>query len=245
MCIFCTADYLPWFCSLTHSQRLISNPSQSHSVLQCSRMYIKTYACRTCFDNEGSECPLVAASRARNADVGSLDAFSTTHSLLFYSVAVDEEFCCSSPLHFTRLRRQRKLLSPTKQRRCIQMSTSPENVDAEQSLLNANIDVLHFYCGQVLTRVHGKYTYYCSHVPLDHFRVNSASQPIGSGDLNINTFTAIVDLSRFNNSCLKSPASTLVDLTFQLRALRFFSLNQLCNLSLQAGNLHSSFSISS
>ena len=34
----------------------------------------------------------------------------------------------------------------------------------------------------------------------------------------LNTFTAIVDLSRFNNSCLKSPASTLVDLTFQSRA---------------------------
>ena len=34
----------------------------------------------------------------------------------------------------------------------------------------------------------------------------------------VNTFTAIVDLSRFNNSCLKSPASTLVDLTFQSRA---------------------------
>ena len=48
----------------------------------------------------------------------------------------------------------------------------------------------------------------------------------------INTFTAIVDLSRFNNSCLKSPASTLVDLTFQSRALRSFSLNQLHNLSL-------------
>ena len=32
-----------------------------------------------------------------------------------------------------------------------------------------------------------------------------------------NTFTAIVDLSRFNNSCLKSPTSTLVDLTFQSR----------------------------
>ena len=47
-----------------------------------------------------------------------------------------------------------------------------------------------------------------------------------------NTFTAIVDLSRFNNSCLKSPASTLVDLTFQSRALRSFSLNQLRNLSL-------------
>ena len=30
--------------------------------------------------------------------------------------------------------------------------------------------------------------------------------------VDINTFTAIVDLSRFNNSCLKSPASTLVDL---------------------------------
>ena len=47
-----------------------------------------------------------------------------------------------------------------------------------------------------------------------------------------NTFTAIVDLSRFNNSCLKSPASTLVDLTSQSRALRSFSLNQLRNLSL-------------
>ena len=51
-------------------------------------------------------------------------------------------------------------------------------------------------------------------------------------NLNINTFTAIVDLSRFTNSCLKSPASTLVDLTFQSRALRSFSLNQLRNLSL-------------
>ena len=51
-------------------------------------------------------------------------------------------------------------------------------------------------------------------------------------DENINTFTAIVDLSRFNNSCLKSLASTLVDLTFQSLALRSFSLNQLCNLSL-------------
>ena len=50
--------------------------------------------------------------------------------------------------------------------------------------------------------------------------------------LAINTFTAIVDLSRFNNSHLKSPASTLVDLTFQSRALRSFSLNQLGNLSL-------------
>ena len=48
----------------------------------------------------------------------------------------------------------------------------------------------------------------------------------------LNTFTAIVDLSRFNNSCLKSPASTLVDLTFQSRSLRSFNLNQLRNLSL-------------
>ena len=47
-----------------------------------------------------------------------------------------------------------------------------------------------------------------------------------------NSFTAIVDLSRFNNSRLKSPTSTLVDLTFQSRALRSFSLNQLRNLSL-------------
>ena len=39
-----------------------------------------------------------------------------------------------------------------------------------------------------------------------------------NNDRTLNTFTAIVDLSRFNNSCLKSPASTLVDLTFQSRA---------------------------
>ena len=48
----------------------------------------------------------------------------------------------------------------------------------------------------------------------------------------INTFSAIVHHSRFNNSYLKSPASTLVDLTFQSRALRSFSLNQIRNLSL-------------
>ena len=47
----------------------------------------------------------------------------------------------------------------------------------------------------------------------------------------LNTFTAIVDLIRFNSSCLQSPASTLVDLIFQLRALLSFSLNQLCDLS--------------
>ena len=37
----------------------------------------------------------------------------------------------------------------------------------------------------------------------------------------INTFTTIVDLSRFNNSCLKSPASTLVDLIFQSCSFSF------------------------
>ena len=58
----------------------------------------------------------------------------------------------------------------------------------------------------------------------------------------LNTFTAIVDLSRFNNSCLKSPASTLVDLIFQSRS---FSFNQLRDLSLLVGNLYSIFSISS
>jgi hypothetical protein len=40
----------------------------------------------------------------------------------------------------------------------------------------------------------------------------------------INTFTAIIKLSRLNNSCLKTPASTLVDLIFRLCS---FSLNQL------------------
>ena len=62
--------------------------------------------------------------------------------------------------------------------------------------------------------------------------VNSSSLSWATYLSRLNTFTAIVDLSRFNNSCLKSPASTLVDLTFQSRALRSFSLNQLRNLSL-------------
>ena len=48
-----------------------------------------------------------------------------------------------------------------------------------------------------------------------------------------NTFTAsYLNTQGLNNSCLKSPTSTLVDLTFQSRALRSFSLNQLRNLSL-------------
>ena len=49
----------------------------------------------------------------------------------------------------------------------------------------------------------------------------------------INTFTAsYLNTQGLNNSCLKSPVSTLVDLTFQSRTLRSFSLNQLRNLSL-------------
>ena len=50
---------------------------------------------------------------------------------------------------------------------------------------------------------------------------------------NINTFAAsYLNTQGLNNSCLKSPASTSVDLTFQSCALRSFSLNQLRNLSL-------------
>ena len=41
---------------------------------------------------------------------------------------------------------------------------------------------------------------------------------------NLNTFAAsYLNTQGLNNSCLKSPASTLVDLTFQSRALRSFS----------------------
>ena len=51
--------------------------------------------------------------------------------------------------------------------------------------------------------------------------------------INVNTFAAsYLNTQGLNNSCLKSPASTLVDLTFQSRALRSFSLKQLRNLSL-------------
>ena len=49
----------------------------------------------------------------------------------------------------------------------------------------------------------------------------------------INTFAAsYLNTQGLNNSCLKSPVSTLVDLTFQSCAVRSFSLNQLRNLSL-------------
>ena len=49
----------------------------------------------------------------------------------------------------------------------------------------------------------------------------------------VNTLAAsYLNTQGLNNSCLKSPTSTLVDLTFQSRALRSFSLNQLRNLSL-------------
>ena len=55
----------------------------------------------------------------------------------------------------------------------------------------------------------------------------------GTYSLLINAFAAsYLNTQGLNNSCLKSPASTLVDLTFQSRALRSFSLNQLFNLSL-------------
>ena len=51
--------------------------------------------------------------------------------------------------------------------------------------------------------------------------------------LHLNTFAAsYLNTQGLNNSCLKSPASTLVDLTLKSRALRSFSLNQLRNLSL-------------
>ena len=49
----------------------------------------------------------------------------------------------------------------------------------------------------------------------------------------LNTFAAsYLNTQGLNNSCLKSPASTLVNLTFQSRTLRSFSLNQLRKLSL-------------
>jgi len=56
------------------------------------------------------------------------------------------------------------------------------------------------------------------------------STTVGIG---FNTFAAsYLNTQGLNNSCLKSPAATLVDLNFQSRALRSFSLNQLRNLSL-------------
>ena len=61
-----------------------------------------------------------------------------------------------------------------------------------------------------------------------HYKIN-----LNTAVFCLNTFAAsYLNTQGLNNSCLKSPALTLVDLTFQSRALRSFSLNQLRNLSL-------------
>ena len=63
-----------------------------------------------------------------------------------------------------------------------------------------------------------------------HGHLNCVGNEMSS---NINTFAAsYLNTQGLNNSCLKSPASTLVNLTFQSPSLRSFSLNQLRNLSL-------------
>ena len=80
--------------------------------------------------------------------------------------------------------------------------------------------------------------------PFETFRINTSESSIteetktencwiSEAITQINTFAAsYLNTQGLKNSCLKSPASTLVDLTFQSRALRSFSLNQLRNLSL-------------
>ena len=63
--------------------------------------------------------------------------------------------------------------------------------------------------------------------------VNSSQTQLWFLLVYFNTFAAsYLNTQGLNNSCLKSPASTLVDLTFQSHTLRSFSLNQLRNLSL-------------
>ena len=78
------------------------------------------------------------------------------------------------------------------------------------------------------------YDFNLNHVILHilHFLVLGITQH-KSVDKLLNTFAAsYLNTQGLNNSYLKLPASTLVDLTFQSRALRSFSLNQLRNLSL-------------
>ena len=71
-----------------------------------------------------------------------------------------------------------------------------------------------------------------AHVSISHYpEPDEPSLPYSI--LLLNTFAAsYLNTQGLNNSCLKSPASALVDLTLQSRALRSFSLNQLSNLSL-------------
>jgi hypothetical protein len=54
-----------------------------------------------------------------------------------------------------------------------------------------------------------------------------------------NIFAAVIDIRRFNNSCLRLPASTTVDLIFQLLSFSF----TLADLLLQAGNLSAATSV--
>jgi hypothetical protein len=85
--------------------------------------------------------------------------------------------------------------------------------------------------------VQGKYcdskqssnTKYCSYyVPITCKYNPQYIQPLKGQGLHIGkqviTFTAIFDLSRFTNSCLKTPSSTSVNLIFKSHS---FSLNQL------------------
>ena len=78
-----------------------------------------------------------------------------------------------------------------------------------------------------------KNIYYGNIVLLNQDKINIRNCQFQTDLISFNTFAAsYLNTQGLNNSCLKSPASTLVDLTFQSRKLRSFSLNQLRNLSL-------------
>ena len=102
----------------------------------------------------------------------------------------------------------------------LQWGTIP-NTNCGSFTLDSNFSLIKFYPVHI-----------CALASLYQTNTNKCTHTLSNHQF-INTFAAsYLNTQGLNNWCLKSPASTLVDLTFQSRALRSFSLNQLRNLSL-------------
>ena len=67
---------------------------------------------------------------------------------------------------------------------------------------------------------HGVHSFQPAHQLEDHFLSAVCGRLF-------NTFTAEIDHSRFNHSCLRLPASTIVDLIFPSRSFSFYQLRDL------------------
>ena len=149
---------------------------------------------------------------------------------------------CNSNLHLQRVGRKRSEWERKKEKRKFRLPercpTSPEpgRFQACPNCCNCSTWLSRFYyAGRCRGHLTLEAACHVTHAPLRIYyisRLNGYLLTSWSRVL-LNTFAAsYLNTQGLNNSCLKSPASTIVDLTFQSRALRSFSFNQLRNLSL-------------